>query len=81
MPRATHHPHVVYLDLSMPKLDGIGAAALLARQANWPVLIALSARGETEDRRRCQEVGFDHIFTKPADPLEILKLVADIATS
>jgi CheY-like chemotaxis protein len=75
---AVHLPHVVFLDLTMPKLDGFGAAHLLANQPNKPVLVALSARDDPVDRRRCQEVGFDHVFTKPADPLAILQLLADI---
>ncbi len=77
---ALRHPHVVFLDLSMPKLDGYGTAAhLIARQADRPTLIAVTARDGWEDRRRCQEAGFDYHFTKPADPVMVIELLSAIA--
>ena len=37
-----HHPDVVLLDLRMPKLDGIGALALLQQQPKPPAVVVLT---------------------------------------
>ena len=40
------------------------------------VLIALTGYGQPADRERAREAGFDHHLTKPADPDELLALIA-----
>jgi CheY-like chemotaxis protein len=39
-------------------------------------LIAITAYGSEDARRRGQEAGFEHHFTKPVDPDVILGLLA-----
>ncbi|HVY79913.1 MAG TPA: response regulator [Steroidobacteraceae bacterium] len=63
-------PHVVLLDIGMPKLDGYEVARRI-RAEPWgkaAVLIALTGWGQDEDRRRSREVGFDSHLVKPLDP-------------
>ena len=38
-------------------------------------LIAITGYGRDEDRRRAQEVGFDYLLAKPADPETLLRLI------
>jgi CheY-like chemotaxis protein len=38
-------------------------------------LIALTAYGQDEDRRRAKEVGFDEHLAKQADPVELAALI------
>jgi CheY-like chemotaxis protein len=79
---ARHRPDAVLLDLSMPRLDGFGTAAkLLSLGPDRPLLVAVTARDGEEDRKRCRAVGFDHHFTKPADPAVILELLQRHADS
>jgi CheY-like chemotaxis protein len=40
------------------------------RQAN-AVLVALTVWGQTEDRQKTKEAGFEYHLVKPADPLDI----------
>src|SRR6185503_2624988 len=57
----TFQPHVVFLDLALPKLSGTDAARRI-RQQPWGrnmMLIALSGWGLEEDRRKSLELGFD----------------------
>jgi chemotaxis response regulator CheB len=64
-------PEVVILDISMPGMDGYEVARQLRRMfQRRVVLIALTAGGFEEDKRRCIEAGFDRHFVKPADPCE-----------
>jgi PAS domain S-box-containing protein len=74
------HPDVVFLDIGMPTLDGHETAKLI-RQQPWGkdmVLVALTGWGQTEDRRRSKDAGFNHHLVKPADPAVVEKLLASL---
>ena len=73
-------PDVVFLDIGMPTLDGHETAKLIRRQP-WGknmVLIALTGWGQTEDRRRSKDAGFNHHLVKPADPAAVTNLLASL---
>ena len=42
------------------------------------VLVALTGWGQTEDRRRSKEAGFNHHLVKPADPAVVAKLISSL---
>jgi len=74
-----HRPEVVLLDLGLPGMDGYEVARQLRRpgqvgRPGGPALWALTGYGQEEDRRRCQEAGFDRHLLKPMDP-EALELL------
>ncbi|MEO7335273.1 MAG: response regulator, partial [Caldimonas sp.] len=63
-------PHVALLDIGMPDLSGYEVARRLRREP-WATgihLIALTGRGQDDDRRQAAEAGFDNHLSKPADP-------------
>jgi two-component system CheB/CheR fusion protein len=65
-------PDVVFLDLSMPGIDGYEVARRLrAMFLRKVVIVAHTAYGFEEVRLRCKEVGFDYHLVKPADIQEI----------
>lgn len=74
---ATFDAQVVLLDIGMPGMDGLQVAHHIRRQprGEHPLLVAVSGWGQELDRRRCEEAGFDHHLTKPADTAELLSLV------
>lgn len=75
-------PEVVLLDISMPGMNGYEVARQLRSMfQDRVVLIALTAHGFEEDRRRCVEAGFDRHLVKPADPVKVEQLVRDLARS
>jgi two-component system, chemotaxis family, CheB/CheR fusion protein len=76
-------PDAVLLDISMPGLDGYQVARKLrAMFRDKPLLlVAITAHGFEEDRRRCEEAGFDLHLVKPADPLEVENLLRDLGRS
>jgi PAS domain S-box-containing protein len=66
-------PHIALLDIGMPKHNGYDVARTI-RAADWGrsmVLVAVTGWGQSEDKRRAKEAGFDHHFTKPLD-LDVL---------
>jgi two-component system, chemotaxis family, CheB/CheR fusion protein len=74
------HPDVVFLDIGMPTLDGHETAKLIRRQpwGKQMVLVALTGWGQSEDRRRSKDAGFNHHLVKPADPAVVEKLLSSI---
>jgi signal transduction histidine kinase/ActR/RegA family two-component response regulator len=67
-------PDVVVLDIGLPRMDGYEVARRLRAQPEMAeaLLIALTGYGQDDDRRRCQEAGFNVHLVKPAD-LDVLR--------
>jgi DNA-binding response OmpR family regulator len=66
-------PQIALLDIGMPKHNGYDVARAIRRTA-WGrsmMLVAVTGWGQSEDKRRAREAGFDHHFTKPLD-LDVL---------
>ena len=62
-------PDFVLLDIGLPGTDGFQVAAALRREPGLAALkiIAVTGRGEREDRERSQEAGIDYYLLKPVD--------------
>ncbi|MEA2371945.1 MAG: two-component system, chemotaxis family, chemotaxis protein CheY [Solirubrobacteraceae bacterium] len=71
------HPRLVFLDIDMPRLDGIGACrALRADPATaGATIVMLTASADESARRRSEEAGADLFLTKPFSPLDLLRMV------
>ncbi|MDE2050633.1 MAG: PAS domain S-box protein [Gammaproteobacteria bacterium] len=60
-------PHAALLDIGLPDLSGYAVAQRL-RESSWgrhTLLIAVTGWGQSDDRRRAHEAGFDHHLAKP----------------
>lgn len=67
-------PHLILLDVMMPKLDGIGALRQIRKFSNVPIIL-LTAKSETEDMVEGLNAGADDYITKPFVPAEVLARV------
>jgi PAS domain S-box-containing protein len=56
---------LILLDLRMPEMDGIAAAAQIRRAEFRGALIALTASAGERERGRMLEAGFDDVWAKP----------------
>jgi PAS domain S-box-containing protein len=76
-------PHVVFLDLGLPDIDGCEVARQLSADLSMngadtrPTLVALTGHGQPEDRERTRSAGFDHHIVKPAVVEDLVRLVRD----
>jgi PAS domain S-box-containing protein len=73
---ALFRPDVVFLDIGMPRLNGYEVAQRI-RAEPWGKamkLIAVTGWGQSEDKRRAFESGFDHHITKPINPQSLRPL-------
>jgi CheY-like chemotaxis protein len=69
-------PHVVFLDLGMPRMDGAEAAKRMRTLPDGAqtILIALTGWGQEHDRQRTRAAGFDHHLLKPIEPHSLEQL-------
>jgi len=75
-------PDVVLLDITMPDMDGFEVMRQLRQMLPANVLIvALTALGLPEDRKRCLEAGFNLHLVKPVNPSQVESLLRNFAAS
>ncbi len=65
---AAFDPHLVLMDLGMPRMDGYEAARRIRAHNPRIVLVALTGSDSDEAIRRTVESGFDLHLVKPAMP-------------
>lgn len=72
-------PEVVLSDIGLPGMDGFAVARELRRDpaTRRARLIAITGYGSEDDQRQAREAGFEHVLTKPADPDELQRLLAE----
>lgn len=70
-------PHLVILDVMMPKLDGFQVCKEINKKFDIPIIM-LTAKGEEVDRVLGLELGADDYVTKPFSPRELLARIKAI---
>jgi signal transduction histidine kinase/CheY-like chemotaxis protein len=75
-------PDVVLVDVGLPGLDGYEVARRIraGKVGKSVFLIALTGYGQTEDRLRALDAGFDAHLTKPASPEQLAAVITEAAT-
>jgi CheY-like chemotaxis protein len=70
-------PHLITLDVMMPRMDGWQAAEMLRGNPDTASikLVLLSARAQENDIRRGVQIGVDAYLTKPFDPDELIDTI------
>src|SRR4051812_1391573 len=62
-----HRPHVIVLDIAMPKVSGYDVARKLRSNQTFDdtVIVAVTGHATDDDRKRAQAAGFDLHCRKP----------------
>jgi CheY-like chemotaxis protein len=73
-------PHVMLLDIGMPKITGYEAARRLRQRYgdDCPVLIAVTGWKQASDKILATLAGFDHHVAKPYEPAALISLLSKI---
>jgi DNA-binding NarL/FixJ family response regulator len=74
-----HRPDVALLDIRMPRLDGLAAAAELRRTMPETAVVMLTTFGEDEYVVRALALGADGFLLKSGDPRELVAGVRAVA--
>ena len=74
-------PHIIFMDLAMPRLDGLEAARRIHALPHGKRvrIVALTGLGQPADRQRSHDAGMDHHLTKPVslDALQSVLITLD----
>lgn len=70
-------PAIVFLDIDMPRMDGIAACRGLRElpHTEGATIVMLTAASDGEAEWRARQAGADLFLTKPFSPLDLLRLV------
>ncbi len=73
-------PRLVFLDIDMPRLDGIEACRRMRGEAamTGSKIVMLTASSDDTARDRAAAAGADRFLTKPFSPLDLLRLVDEL---
>lgn len=71
---ASGHPHLIIMDVMMPKCNGVLSTVRIRQESNVPILM-LSAKAEGSDRVLGLEAGADDYLVKPFYSQELLARV------
>ena len=76
-------PDVILLDVIMPVMDGHEMLEALRKQpdGNFPSVIMLTARSQTQDIARANACGIDDYIVKPFDLSELLEKIEVVVES
>lgn len=75
---SAYRPHVLLLDIAMPRMNGCQLASLL-RQVPYlqdALLVAITGCTSAEQRELCKQTGFDYFFLKPVSPAIMVRLLS-----
>jgi len=72
----TFEPQIIFMDLAMPRLDGLEAARRIRAlpHGEHVRIVALTGWGQEADRQRTRDAGMDHHLIKPVS-LDALQTV------
>jgi PAS domain S-box-containing protein len=74
---------VILMDIQMPEMDGLEAAAAIRQQERGTgrhvPIVALTAHAMREDRERCLDVGMDAYLAKPFSPSELFETIEKLS--
>ena len=68
-------PHLVCLDIGMPRLNGVEAGLRIRELLPNVILAALSGWGSPADRQKTKAAGFDAHLVKPVRPEDLREVI------
>jgi CheY-like chemotaxis protein len=71
-------PAIVFLDIGLPGIDGYEACRRLrqTRSERHLIIVAVTGWGQSQDKQRALDAGFDAHLTKPVDPMALARVLA-----
>lgn len=69
-----YNPHLVLLDIMMPKKDGLQVCREIRKESNTPIIM-ITAKGDDADKVMGLDLGADDYIVKPFSPREVIARV------
>ena len=77
-----YHPHLIFCDILMPRLDGYQTCAIIKRNARFAdvPIVMLSSKDGVFDKARGRMVGSQEYLTKPFTKDQLLQTVTQLGS-
>lgn len=72
--------HLVFMDIHMPKMDGIEASQEINKLTNAPPIIAMTANAMEDDKKRCFEAGMSAFLSKPVKMNDVKATIIEFSS-
>lgn len=73
-----HQPHITFMDITMPILDGIGALKKIKEHDSNAKIVMLSAMGDEEIVTQATELGASRFLQKPFNKDTLLQAIQEV---
>ena len=74
------HPHVVIMDINMPKMDGYEATREIRKVSKTVPIIAMTADAFEEEKKKTLEAGMNYHLSKPINPKTLYNILSNHLT-
>lgn len=71
-------PHVILMDINMPKIDGLKATETLAKEKPEVQVVIMSVQSEQEYFRRAMKAGAKDFLTKPFSSSDLAETITNV---
>jgi chemosensory pili system protein ChpA (sensor histidine kinase/response regulator) len=77
----SYHPHVVLMDIEMPRMDGFELTSILRDVADYghPPVVMITSRAGEKHRKRAEDLGVAGYIIKPYQEPELLAILRQVA--
>lgn len=76
----TYHPDLVFMDIVMPKKDGIGAVTEILQEDSNAKVVMASSVGTQSFLKDAIKAGAYDFLQKPLDPEQVKRIINNIST-
>ncbi|MBF0499522.1 MAG: response regulator [Candidatus Riflebacteria bacterium] len=71
-------PHIILMDINMPKIDGLKATEMLAKDHPEIQVVIMSVQSEQEYFRRAMKAGAKDFLTKPFSSSDLIETITNV---
>lgn len=71
---------LIFMDMQMPVLDGIGAAKEILASDDRPLIVAMTANSFEEDKEKCAQAGMVDFISKPFEVDDLKELILRVSS-
>lgn len=70
-----NHYDLIFMDMQLPKMDGLTATKILRKQGYLGPIVAITANAMKQDRQLCLDAGMNNFLSKPIKQKQLTQII------